>query len=113
MCDRTLIFSVTCVGTRKKMNRCTNLQSSIVLLEGDHLEDLGVNGMIILQGILNRMVGWEGLDYINLAEARDNWWTLVNTVMNCSYNTDKMHLTFTFYYILIFFSNGSIAPWGA
>jgi hypothetical protein len=27
-------------------------------------------------------VGWRGLDWIDLAQDRDRWWTLVNAVMN-------------------------------
>jgi hypothetical protein len=29
-----------------------------------------------------REIGWEGVDWIHLAQDRDQWWTLVNTVMN-------------------------------
>jgi hypothetical protein len=29
-----------------------------------------------------REVGWGGTDWINLAQDRDRWWTLVNMVMN-------------------------------
>jgi len=27
-------------------------------------------------------VGWEDVDWIHLAAGRDQWWSLVNTVMN-------------------------------
>jgi hypothetical protein len=27
-------------------------------------------------------VGWEGLDWIDMAQDRDRWWALVNAVMN-------------------------------
>jgi hypothetical protein len=27
-------------------------------------------------------IGWEGVDWIHLAQDRDRWWALVNTVMN-------------------------------
>jgi hypothetical protein len=27
-------------------------------------------------------IGWDGMDWINLAQARDQWRALVNTVMN-------------------------------
>jgi hypothetical protein len=29
-----------------------------------------------------REIGWDGIDWINLAQDRDRWRTLVNTVMN-------------------------------
>jgi hypothetical protein len=29
-----------------------------------------------------REIGWDGLDKINLAQDRDQWMALVNTVMN-------------------------------
>jgi hypothetical protein len=29
-----------------------------------------------------RQVGWEDVDWMHLAEDRDQWWVLVNTVMN-------------------------------
>jgi hypothetical protein len=48
--------------------------------EGDILEDPGVDGGIILIGILKRGNG--GMDWNNLAQDRDSWWALVNAVMN-------------------------------
>jgi hypothetical protein len=30
----------------------------------------------------NREVGWDGMDWIDLAEDRDRWRALVNAVMN-------------------------------
>jgi hypothetical protein len=29
-----------------------------------------------------RVIGWDGTDWIDLAQNRDQWWALVNTVMN-------------------------------
>jgi hypothetical protein len=29
-----------------------------------------------------RDIGWEGVDWIHLAQYRDQWWALVNMVMN-------------------------------
>jgi hypothetical protein len=29
-----------------------------------------------------REIGWDGMDWIDLAQARDQWWNLVNMVMN-------------------------------
>jgi hypothetical protein len=43
----------------------------------DHMEDLGVDGRIILEWILG-----VGVDWIHLAQDRDQWQTLVNTVIS-------------------------------
>jgi hypothetical protein len=29
-----------------------------------------------------REIGWEGVDWIHLAQDSDHWWAVVNTVMN-------------------------------
>jgi hypothetical protein len=47
--------------------------------EGDHWEDQDVGGWTILKRILER---WDGIDWIDLAQDRDQWMALVNTVMN-------------------------------
>ena len=48
--------------------------------ERAHFEDLRVDGRIILKWIFKK---WGGvIDWINLAQKRDSWPTLVNTVMN-------------------------------
>jgi hypothetical protein len=44
------------------------------------LEDPGVDGRIILKWIFDRLGG--GVDWIDVAQDRDRWWTLVYTVMN-------------------------------
>jgi hypothetical protein len=44
------------------------------LREGDHLEDPGIDGRIILQCIFEKPYGME---QINLAQDRDRWWTAV------------------------------------
>ena len=51
------------------------------LRERDHLEDLGVDGRIILKRIFKK---WdeEGMDWIDVAEDRDKCRALVKTVMN-------------------------------
>jgi len=51
------------------------------LRERDHLGDLDVDGRIILRWIFRQ---WEvrGMDWIKLAQDRDKWRALVNTVMN-------------------------------
>jgi hypothetical protein len=45
----------------------------------DHSEDLGVDGEIILEWVMGER-GW-GLDCMYLAQGRDQWRALVNTVM--------------------------------
>jgi hypothetical protein len=48
--------------------------------ERDHLEDPGLGGRIILRWIFRK---WDGdKDWIDLAQNRDRWRALVNTVMN-------------------------------
>jgi hypothetical protein len=44
------------------------------LKRGDHSGEVGLDERIIL--------GWESVDWIHLAKDRDQWRTLVNTVMN-------------------------------
>jgi hypothetical protein len=50
------------------------------LREGDHLEETGVDGRIILKRIFKKWDG--GMDWIELAQDRDRWRALVNAVMN-------------------------------
>jgi len=50
------------------------------LRERGLLEDLVVNGRIILRSIFRK---WDGdMVWIDLAQDRDRWWALVNAVMN-------------------------------
>jgi len=49
--------------------------------ETDHLKDLGVDENIILKVDLQE-VGWEGTDWNDLAQNRDSWRVLINTIMN-------------------------------
>ena len=50
------------------------------LRERDHLEDPGEDGRIVLRWVF-REWGWD-MDCIGLAQNRDRWPALVNTVMN-------------------------------
>jgi hypothetical protein len=45
----------------------------------DHWEDLDVGGWTILKCTLERQ---DGMDWIDVAQDRDQWRSLVNTVMN-------------------------------
>jgi hypothetical protein len=50
------------------------------LKERYHLEDIDVDGRIILKYIFKKWDG--GTDWIDLDMDRDRWWALVYTVMN-------------------------------
>jgi hypothetical protein len=52
-----------------------------ILNERDHYENLDVGGKIILRWFL-RDIEWDGKDWIDLTQDRDQWKALVNTVMN-------------------------------
>jgi hypothetical protein len=45
----------------------------------NHSEDLRVDGKIIMD---LREIWWEDVDWIHLAQDREQWWAFVNTVMN-------------------------------
>jgi hypothetical protein len=46
----------------------------------DYLEDVGIDGKIMLEWIFGNR--WEGLDWMHLAQGRDQWKVLVNMVIN-------------------------------
>jgi hypothetical protein len=50
------------------------------LSERDHLDDLGVDGRIILKCMFKKWDG--GNDWIDMAQDRDRWRAVVNAVMN-------------------------------
>ena len=50
--------------------------------EGDHLEDLGVDGRLILKWIFKQWGGMGDMDWIHPVLYRDMWQALVNAVTN-------------------------------
>jgi hypothetical protein len=49
--------------------------------ERDHLEDQGIDGRMGSEWILGRLAVGD-VEWIHLAQDRDWWWAVVNTVMN-------------------------------
>jgi len=60
------------------------------LRERVHLEDPGVDGIIILKWIFRKWDG--GLEWIGLAQDRDRWQALENAVMNLPVPQNAGHL---------------------
>jgi hypothetical protein len=50
---------------------------SEILRGREHSEDLGIDGKMDLN-----KTGWEGMDWIHLYQDKDQWWSLVNMLMN-------------------------------
>ena len=46
----------------------------------DWLENLGVDEQTVIKCIFKKRDG--GMDWIDLAQGRDRWWTVVNAEMN-------------------------------
>jgi hypothetical protein len=51
------------------------------LKEEDHLEGLSTDGSLLSQWVF-KYIGWKDVDWIHLAENRDEGQSLGNTVMN-------------------------------
>ena len=60
--------------------KCTKDFHEKNVREGDHLEDPGVDGRIILKWVLKKW--YRGMDWVDLAQDRNSWWAVVNAVMN-------------------------------
>jgi hypothetical protein len=52
-----------------------------ILMERNHLEDIGIKGRVMFKGILQG-IGWNDVGWIELAQDKDRWRALVNAVMN-------------------------------
>jgi hypothetical protein len=63
-------------NTNRKNDKCTNIL--VVKMWRSRLEDLSVDGRVILKWILNKY----DLDCLHLAQEVDQWRALVNTEMN-------------------------------
>jgi hypothetical protein len=50
--------------------------------ERNHWEDQDVGGWVDNIKIDLREIGWDDMDWIDLVQDRDQWWALVNAVMN-------------------------------
>jgi hypothetical protein len=50
------------------------------LKEGDHLDNPGIDGSIMLKWTFEKWGG--GMDWISLAQDRDRWQAVVNVIMN-------------------------------
>jgi hypothetical protein len=46
----------------------------------NHSEDLGVDWRIILYE--SKDIWWKDVNWIHVAQDRDQWWTLMNTIMS-------------------------------
>ena len=62
------------------MGDMTGAYRCLVMRPEDYLEDLGVDGRLILQWILQKWDG--GTDWMAVSQDRDSWGAVVNAVMN-------------------------------
>jgi hypothetical protein len=46
------------------------------------LEDIGVDGKIIVEWILEKLIEWIGMYWMHLTQDRDQWQALANMVIN-------------------------------
>jgi hypothetical protein len=58
--------------------------------ERDHWEDLDVGVRIILRWMLER---WDGMDWIDLPQDRDQWRAVLNTVINLRVQKKKLRIS--------------------
>jgi hypothetical protein len=73
------------------------------LREGDHFENPGVDGRIILKWIFKQWDG-EGMDWIDMAQDRDRWRAVVSSKNHFFSSYNKLHFLyfsflFEFYYL--------------
>jgi hypothetical protein len=68
-------------NTRARDEKCIQNFGSGNLKRRHHSEELGVVMKILLEWIF-REVWWEGVDWMQLAQDRDQWRAHVNTVIN-------------------------------
>jgi hypothetical protein len=73
----TSLITLTCVF-RSHSNETACRDSVAGVEKRDHLQDLGVDGKIILKWIFKM---WDGA-WTELAQDRDRWRALMNAVMN-------------------------------
>jgi hypothetical protein len=66
--------------TWERAEKCTGFRWES-LKERDHLEDQGIGGRMGLEQLLGNLLGG-GVDWIHLAQDRDEWRALMNAVMN-------------------------------
>jgi len=52
-----------------------------ILRETGNSEDRGVDGKTTLEWILGK-IGWECVNWLQLAQDRDQWWALLNMLMD-------------------------------